>query len=118
MQNTASSATNNNPQLGMQVHLQLYEPKVLIVGALTTAEENEQRIYSNIYNLYKRGQELNTGYERWFRSIQQRLGQLKLYLLMEQPAHRQAQVAHREAIMGEDIGVCGPLTPLRQQIFN
>ena len=63
VQNTASSAANKNSQLATHVDTQLDEIKALILGAQTTAQENFQRIYSNINYLYNRGREWNTAYE-------------------------------------------------------
>ena len=63
VQNTVSSATNQNSQLATHVDTQLDEIKALILGAQTTAEENFQGIHSNINYLYNRGREWNTAYE-------------------------------------------------------
>ena len=37
---------------------------------------------------------------------------------MQRPEHRQARVAHTEAIAEQDIGVRPPSTPLQHQLFN
>ena len=63
VQNTASSAANQNSQLATYVDTQLDEIKALILGAQTTAQENFQRIHSNINYLYNRGREWNAAYE-------------------------------------------------------
>ena len=63
MQNTASSATNQNRQLAPHVDTQLDEIKALILGTQTTAQENFQPIHGNINYLYNRGREWNTAYE-------------------------------------------------------
>ena len=52
VQNTASSAANQNSQLATHVNTQLDEIKALIRGAQTTAQDNLQRIRSNINYLY------------------------------------------------------------------
>ena len=63
VQNTASSARNQNSPLATHVDRQLHEIKALILGAQTTAEENFQRIHSTINYLYNRVREWNTAYE-------------------------------------------------------
>ena len=55
VQNTASSAANQNSQLATHVDTQLDAIKALILGAQTTAQENLQRIHSNINYLYNQG---------------------------------------------------------------
>ena len=82
MQNTATSAANQNNQLATHVDSQLDEIKALILEAQITAHENFQRIHSNINYLYNRGREWNTAYERRFASIEESLGQLELRPLM------------------------------------
>ena len=69
MQNTASSAANQNSQLATHVDTQLDDIKALILAVQATAQENFQRIHSNINYLYKRGREWNTAYEVRFPSI-------------------------------------------------
>ena len=64
LENTAFSAANQNSQLATHVDTQLDEIKALILGAQTTAQENFQRIHSNINYLYNRGRQWNTAYER------------------------------------------------------
>ena len=63
VQNTASFAANQNSHLATHVDIQPDEIKALILGAQTTAQENFQRIHSNINYLYNRGCEWNTAYE-------------------------------------------------------
>ena len=63
VQNTASSAANQNRHLATHVDTQLDEIKALILGAQTTTRENLQRIHSNINYLYNRGREWNRAYE-------------------------------------------------------
>ena len=79
---------------------QLDEIKALILGAQTIAQENFQRIHSNINNLYNRGREWNIAYERRFASIEERLGQLELRPLTPQPESPQVQVEQLEGIAG------------------
>ena len=55
VQNTASSAANQNSQIATHFDTQLDEIKALILGAQTTAQENFQCIHSNIDYLYNRG---------------------------------------------------------------
>ena len=57
VQNAASSAANQNNQLATHVDTQLDEIKALILGAQTTAQENCERIHSNINYQYNRGRE-------------------------------------------------------------
>ena len=63
VQNTATSAANQNNQLATHIDSQLDEIKALILGAQTTAQGNFERIHSNIDYLYNRAQEWNTTYE-------------------------------------------------------
>ena len=100
VQNTASSATNQNSQLATHVDTQPDEIKALIHAAQTTPQDNVQRIHSNINHLCNRGRECNTAYERRFPSIEERLGQLELHPLMPQPDRPQVQVEQLEAIAG------------------
>ena len=100
MQNTAISAANQNDQLATHVDSQLNVIKALILGAQTTAQENFQRIHSNINYLHNRAREWNTAYERRFASIQERLDKLELGPLMPQRERPQAQVEQLEAIAG------------------
>ena len=55
VQNTATSAANQNNPLATHVDSQLDEIKALILGAQTTAQENLQRIHSNINYPCNRG---------------------------------------------------------------
>ena len=55
VQNTASSAANQNSQLATHVDTQLVEIKALMLGAQTTAQETFQHIHSNINYLYNTG---------------------------------------------------------------
>ena len=57
VQDTTTSAANQKNQLATHVHSQLNEIKALILSAYTTAQENFQRMHSNINYLYKRGRE-------------------------------------------------------------
>ena len=57
VQNTATSATNQNNQLATYGDSHPDEIKALILGAQTTAQENLLRIHSNINHLYNRGRE-------------------------------------------------------------
>ena len=98
MQNTASSAPNQNSQLATHVNTQLDEIKALIHAAQTTPQDNVQLIHSNINYLCNRGREWYTAYERRFASIEERLGQLELRSLMPQPERPQVQVEQLEAI--------------------
>ena len=118
MQNTASSAANQNSQLATHVDTQLDEIKGLILGAQTTAQENLQRIHSNINCLYNRVREWNTAYERRFASIEERLGPLELRPLMPPPDRPQVQVEQLEAIAGQYLGAPPPPSPLQHQIYN
>ena len=118
VQNTASSAANQNSRPGTHVETQLHEIKALILDAQTTAEENFQRIHSNINYIYNRGRECNTAYERRFTSIEVRLGQLELRPLMPQPERPQVQVEQLEAIAGQYVGAAPPLSPPQHQIYN
>ena len=90
VQNTTTSAANQNNQLATHVDLQLDAIKALICGAQTTAQKYFQRIHSNINYLYKRGREWNTAYEGRLSSCEDRLGQLELRALMPQPERPQA----------------------------
>ena len=89
VQNTATSAAKQNNQLATHVDLQLDEIKAHIRGALTTAQENFQAIYSNTNYAYNRGREWHTAYERRFASIKEMLGQRELRPLMPQPERSQ-----------------------------
>ena len=109
VQNTASSAANQNSQLAIHVDTQLDAIKALILGAQTTAKDNFHGIHSNINYLYNRVREWNTAYERRFASIEERLGQLELHPLMLQPEHRQAQVEQSEAIAAQYLGATPPV---------
>ena len=77
MQNTATSAGNQNTSLATHVDLQLDEIKALVLGDPSTAQENFQLIESNINYLYMQGRAWNTAYECRFASIPQMLGQLE-----------------------------------------
>ena len=118
VQNTASSAANENSQLVTHLDSQLHAIKALIIGAQTTAQENFQRNHSNIYYVYKRGREWNSAYERRFSRIAEKHGQLAQCPLMPQPEHPQAQVAPLEAIAGQYLGALPPPSPLQQQAYN
>ena len=98
VQNTASSAANQNSQLATYVDTQLDEIKARILGAKTSAQANFQRIHSTINYQYNRGWEWNTAYERRFASIEERHAQLELRPLMLQPERPQVQVEKLEAI--------------------
>ena len=111
VQNTASSANNQTNQLATYVDSQLDKIKELILGAQTTVQEKFQRIHSNINYLYNRVREWNTAYERGFASIEERLGQLELRPLMQQPEHPQVQVEQLEAIAGQYLGAPPPPSP-------
>ena len=57
VKNTASSAINQNRQLATHVDTKLDEIKALIHSSQTTAQENLQRMHSNINYLYNRARE-------------------------------------------------------------
>ena len=118
VQNTASSAANQNIQLATHVDTHLDEIKAPLLGAQTTAQESFQRIQSNIKSPYNRGREWNTVYERRFASIEDRLGQLELRPLMPQPERLQVQVEQPEAIAGQYVGAPPPTSPPQHQIHN
>ena len=85
VQNTATSAANQNSHLATHVDTQLDEIKTPILGAQTKADQNFQRIHTNINYLYNRGKQWHDAYERRFASIEERLGELELRPLMPQP---------------------------------
>ena len=118
VQNTASSAANQNKQLATHVDTQLDEIKALILAAQTTALQNFQRIHSNMNYLFNRGREWNTAYERRFASIEERLGQLELRPLMPQPERLHVQVEQLEDIAGQYLGAPPPPSPPQHQIYN
>ena len=118
VQNTASSAANQNSQLATHVDTQLDEIAAVILVTQTTAEDNFQRIHSNINYLYNRGREWNTGYELRFASIEDRLGQLELHPLVPQPERPQIQVEQLEAIAGQYLGAPSPASTPQYQIYN
>ena len=118
MQNTASSAVTQDSQLATHVDTQLDEIKALIRGAQPTAQENLQRIHSNINHLYNRTREWNTVYERRFASIEEGLGQLELRPLMPQPERPQVQVEQLEGIAGQYLSEPPPPRPPQHQIYN
>ena len=98
VQNTASSAPNENSQLATYVDSQLDAIQALILGLQTIVQDKFQRNHSNINCLYKRGRERTTAYERRFASIEERLGQLELRPLMPQPEIPQTEVDQLKAI--------------------
>ena len=118
VQNTASSAANQNRELATHIDTQQDEIKGLILGAQTTAQENLQRIHSNINYLCNQGREWNTAYERRFASIEESLGQLELRPLMPRPERPQVQVEQLEAIAGKYLGAPPPTSPPQHQIYN
>ena len=100
------------------VDTQLDQIMALILRAQTTAQENLQRIHTNINYRYNRGREWHTAYERRFASIEERLGQLELRPLMPQPERPQIQVEQLEAIAGQYLGAPPPPSPPQHQIYN
>ena len=62
VQNTATSAANQNNRLPTHVDSQLDEIKALILGPQTTEQENFQQSHSNINSLYNGVREWNTAY--------------------------------------------------------
>ena len=89
VQNTASSAANQNSQLATHVNTQLDEINALILVAQTTAQENFERIHSNINYVYNRGREWNTAYEQRFACIEEKLGPHELSSPMPRPERAQ-----------------------------
>ena len=116
VQNTASSAANQNSQLHSDVDIQLDEIKALIRGAQTTEQENFQRIHDNINDLHKRGREWNTAHERGFASIEERLGQLELRTRMPEPECPQVQMEQLEANAGQYLCAPPPASAPQHQI--
>ena len=118
VQNTATSAANQNNQLATHVDSQLDHIEALILGPQKIAHVNFERIHSNIYELYKRVRAWNMAYERHFASIQERLGQLDLRPLMPQPERPQVLVKQLGAIAGPYLGATAPSSPPSHQICH
>ena len=116
IQNSATSTANQTNQLATHIDTKLDLLKALIVGAQTTSQKDFEYSHSNIKYLYKRGREWNRAYERRFPSIEERLGQLELYLLKPQPARPQLQVEQLEALAGQSLGAPPTPSPPHHQV--
>ena len=118
MQNTPTSASNQNNQLATHVDSQLDQIEALILGAQTIAQENFQGIHSNMNYLYNQGREWNPAYKRQFANIEERLGQVELRPLMLQPERPQVHIEQLEANAGQYLGAPPPPSPPQHQIYN
>ena len=118
MQNSATSAGNQNNQLATHVDLELNDIKAFILGAQTSAQKDFESIHSNIDYLCNGGRKWKTPYERRLAGIEERLGQVELRTLMPRPERRQVRVEQLAAIAGQYLGAPSPPSPPQAQKYD